>query len=108
VALIKITYVSELQVEGELINFSIPGSVAPWKQETSNTEVREITLFNFTVNIWNRTLIYVIGSVPMNSKFFQKWLICVLRESRGHDYMVVGLVAGWWFLFSGHSGFLHQ
>jgi len=40
VALIKITYVSELQVEGELINFSIPGSVAPWKQEANNTEVR--------------------------------------------------------------------
>lgn len=40
VALIKITYVSELQVEGELINFSIPGSVAPWKQEVNNTEVR--------------------------------------------------------------------
>ncbi|XP_063404028.1 uncharacterized protein LOC134687563 isoform X2 [Mytilus trossulus] len=38
VALIKITYVSELQVEGELINFTIPGSVAPWKQEASNTE----------------------------------------------------------------------
>ena len=40
VALIKITYVSELQVEGELINFSIPGSVAPWKQEANNTQVR--------------------------------------------------------------------
>ncbi|CAG2205451.1 PARP2_3_4 [Mytilus edulis] len=38
VALIKITYVSELQVEGELINFTIPGSVAPWKQGPSNTE----------------------------------------------------------------------
>jgi len=73
--------VSELQVEGELINFSIPGSVAPWKQETSNIKVREITLFNFTVNIWNRTLIYVIGSVPV--------------------HMVVGLVAGWWIFFHG-------
>ena len=31
--LIKITYVTELQVEGELINFQLPGSVAPWKQE---------------------------------------------------------------------------
>ncbi|VDI59027.1 poly [ADP-ribose] polymerase [Mytilus galloprovincialis] len=41
VALIKITYVSELQVEGELINFTIPGSVAPWKQGPSNTESSE-------------------------------------------------------------------
>lgn len=61
---------SELQVEGELINFSIPGSVAPWKQETSNTEVREITLFrNCTVNLWNMTSIDVTGSVPTNSQF---------------------------------------
>ncbi|CAG2243592.1 PARP2_3_4 [Mytilus edulis] len=31
----------ELQVDGELINFSIPGSVAPWKQGPSNTESSE-------------------------------------------------------------------
>ncbi|XP_061177489.1 protein mono-ADP-ribosyltransferase PARP4-like [Saccostrea echinata] len=31
--IIKITYVTELQVEGELINFRLPGSVAPWKQK---------------------------------------------------------------------------
>ena len=61
-ALIKITYVSELQVEGELINFSVPGSVAPWKQETGNTEVREI-------NLLKRTSIYVTGSVLTNCKF---------------------------------------
>lgn len=30
--LIKITYVAELPVEGEVISFKIPGSVAPWKQ----------------------------------------------------------------------------
>ncbi|XP_078337991.1 uncharacterized protein LOC111100311 isoform X3 [Crassostrea virginica] len=33
VVVIKITYVTELQVEGELINFRLPGSVAPWKQK---------------------------------------------------------------------------
>ena len=33
--LIKITYVAELSVEGENIVFSLPGSVAPWKQETA-------------------------------------------------------------------------
>ncbi|XP_061177422.1 LOW QUALITY PROTEIN: protein mono-ADP-ribosyltransferase PARP4-like [Saccostrea echinata] len=31
--IIKITYVTELQAEGELINFYLPGSVAPWKQK---------------------------------------------------------------------------
>ncbi len=33
--LIKITYVVELAVEGECIVFSLPGSVAPWKQEAA-------------------------------------------------------------------------
>ena len=32
---IKITYVSELVVEGENIVFSLPGNVAPWKQESA-------------------------------------------------------------------------
>ena len=36
--LIKITYVSELTVEGEHILFSLPGSVAPWKQEAALDE----------------------------------------------------------------------
>ncbi len=33
--LIKIIYVAELAVEGENIVFSLPGSVAPWKQEAA-------------------------------------------------------------------------
>ncbi|XP_060597096.1 uncharacterized protein LOC132751015 isoform X2 [Ruditapes philippinarum] len=32
--LIKITYVAELQVEGEMISFRLPGSVAPWKKDS--------------------------------------------------------------------------
>ena len=45
--LIKITYVSELVVEGEQIVFSLPGSVAPWKQqaaldETTQTDVEKV------------------------------------------------------------------
>ena len=31
--LIKITYVAELVVEGDNIVFSLPGNVAPWKQD---------------------------------------------------------------------------
>ncbi|KAK3097154.1 hypothetical protein FSP39_006899 [Pinctada imbricata] len=37
--LIKITYVTELQVEDELINFRLPGSVAPWKQKYKDSAV---------------------------------------------------------------------
>ena len=33
--LIKITYVSELTVEGENIVFSLPGNVAPWQRESA-------------------------------------------------------------------------
>ena len=45
--LIKITYVAELTVEGEHIVFSLPGSVAPWKQaaaleKTTQTDVQKV------------------------------------------------------------------
>ena len=36
--LIKITYVAELVVEGEQVVFSLPGSVAPWRQEAALDE----------------------------------------------------------------------
>ena len=36
--LIKITYVAELVAEGEHILFSLPGTVAPWKQEAALDE----------------------------------------------------------------------
>ncbi|XP_076466190.1 uncharacterized protein LOC143297656 [Babylonia areolata] len=36
--LIKITYVAELQVESELISFRLPGSVAPWKEDSAARE----------------------------------------------------------------------
>ena len=49
--LIKITYVAELVVEGEQIVFSLPGSVAPWKQqaaldETTQTDVEKVKVKN--------------------------------------------------------------
>ena len=40
--LIKITYVSELQVEGENIVFTLPGSVAPWKKEAALDETTQV------------------------------------------------------------------
>lgn len=39
--LIKITYVSELQVDGENICFNVPGSVAPWKERAALDEVTQ-------------------------------------------------------------------
>ncbi|XP_065065834.1 protein mono-ADP-ribosyltransferase PARP4-like isoform X2 [Rhopilema esculentum] len=37
--IIKITYVSELPLEGEMVNFSLPGSVAPWKRDKALDQV---------------------------------------------------------------------
>ena len=39
--LIKITYVAELSVDGENIVFTLPGSVAPWKQEAALEETTQ-------------------------------------------------------------------
>ena len=41
--LIKITYVAELQVEGELISFRLPGSVAPWKRDTALKDITQVS-----------------------------------------------------------------
>ncbi|XP_033740043.1 protein mono-ADP-ribosyltransferase PARP4-like isoform X2 [Pecten maximus] len=41
---IKITYVTELQVEGDLVSFRLPGTLAPWKQNSQNTEDIECTV----------------------------------------------------------------
>lgn len=40
--LIKITYVAELQVDGELISFRLPGSVAPWKKDLTTKEKTQV------------------------------------------------------------------
>lgn len=53
--LIKITYVAELQVEGENIVFSLPGSVAPWKQEAALDETTQV------LNALEFALLYNIG-----------------------------------------------
>ena len=42
--LIKITYVAELQVEGELISFRLPGSVAPWKKDTAMKDITQVNI----------------------------------------------------------------
>ena len=60
--IIKVTYVAELQVEGENIVFSIPGSVAPWKEKGALddvTQVRKNILpftckFSFSMQLMNQ------------------------------------------------------
>ena len=49
--LIKITYVAELTVEGEKIVFSLPGSVAPWKQEAALEETTQVCFHGNTVHV---------------------------------------------------------
>ncbi|KAL5017637.1 hypothetical protein ScPMuIL_007226 [Solemya velum] len=42
--LIKITYVSELQVEGDYVRFYIPSSVAPWVKDTALAQQTQSTV----------------------------------------------------------------
>ncbi|XP_053398285.1 protein mono-ADP-ribosyltransferase PARP4-like [Mercenaria mercenaria] len=55
--LIKITYVAELQVEGEMVSFRLPGSVAPWKKDSlkettqHETETVEVTQGETSVQV---------------------------------------------------------
>ena len=66
IVVIKITYVTELQVEGELINFRLPGSVAPWKQkyvDAPEFKDKVGTFFDMVVDVtscitWNVIILY--------------------------------------------------
>ena len=49
--MIKIKYVTELQVEGELISFRLPGSVAPWKKDAAMKEITQVEIFFDKVNL---------------------------------------------------------
>jgi len=44
--LIKITYVAELPLEGEQINFVLPGCVAPWTKDSAMADKAQVD--NFT------------------------------------------------------------
>ena len=46
-AVIKITYVAELVVDGDHISFRVPGSVAPWTQKSAldvDTQASDVTV----------------------------------------------------------------
>ena len=59
--LIKITYVAELQVEGENIVFALPGTVAPWKQEAALDETTQVPYSNFCINFNQLSLQNFLG-----------------------------------------------
>ncbi len=40
---IKITYVTELQVDGENICFCVPASIAPWKKQSALAQVTQVS-----------------------------------------------------------------
>ena len=42
--LIKITYVAELQVDGEKICFSVPSNVAPWSKQKAFDNVTQASV----------------------------------------------------------------
>ena len=79
--LIKITYVAELQVEGENIVFTLPGSVAPWKQEAALDEVTQV-LYMFvqlTITCVCRLMLKKLKFVQMLKIFqYKLLLICLL------------------------------
>ena len=41
--LIKITYVAELQTDGELIHFALPASVAPWDKDPALSQQTQVS-----------------------------------------------------------------
>ena len=40
--LIKITYVAEVAVDGELVDFRLPGSVAPWEKDPALAQQTQV------------------------------------------------------------------
>jgi poly [ADP-ribose] polymerase len=67
--LIKITYVAELVVEGENIVFSLPGNVAPWKQETALDQTTQTDVKTTKVKKQSGELsVQVAVEMPFNIK----------------------------------------
>ncbi|KAL8624962.1 hypothetical protein ACOMHN_039849 [Nucella lapillus] len=65
--LIKITYVAELQVEAELISFRLPGSVAPWKQDSAASDKTQDTVETYKVRS-GQTSVQVAVEMPFDIK----------------------------------------
>ncbi|XP_046570901.1 protein mono-ADP-ribosyltransferase PARP4-like [Haliotis rubra] len=68
--LIKITYVAELQVEAELISFRLPGSVAPWKQDSAADEITQTELETHKVQSGDTT-VQVAVEMPFDIRSIQ-------------------------------------
>ncbi|KAI0229496.1 Protein mono-ADP-ribosyltransferase PARP4 [Lamellibrachia satsuma] len=66
--LIKITYVAELQVDGEKICFSVPSNVAPWSKQKAFDDVTQtgLTTVNVDKEIQNEVTIQVAIEMPFD------------------------------------------
>ncbi|XP_070191086.1 protein mono-ADP-ribosyltransferase PARP4-like [Littorina saxatilis] len=65
--LIKITYVAELHVDAELISFRLPGSVAPWKEDSAANEKTQDNLETHKVKS-GQTSLQVAVEMPFDIK----------------------------------------
>ncbi|CAG5134171.1 unnamed protein product, partial [Candidula unifasciata] len=65
--LIKITYVAELQVEGDNISFSLPAAVAPWKETSALKQSTQDELSSYKMTLSNTT-VQVAVEMPFEIK----------------------------------------
>ncbi|XP_053376593.1 uncharacterized protein LOC123533425 [Mercenaria mercenaria] len=63
--LIKITYISELQVQGEAITFNIPASVAPWLRDGALSQKTQTTTDSVKVSDNKRCYISLMVAIEM-------------------------------------------
>ncbi|XP_060075894.1 uncharacterized protein LOC132555562 [Ylistrum balloti] len=63
--LIKITYITELQVEGESIAFRVPSSVAPWVKDTALAQATQFDLDMLRIQDGDRSSLSLQVSVEM-------------------------------------------
>ena len=65
-AVIKITYVSELIVDGDHISFRVPGSVAPWTQKTALDTETQSTVGTVKVEGGGEVSVHVAVEMPFD------------------------------------------
>ncbi|XP_012936925.2 protein mono-ADP-ribosyltransferase PARP4, partial [Aplysia californica] len=64
--LIKITYVAELQVDQELIDFKMPASVAPWREDAAFKQNTQNDLQSEKVSSASKTSVQVAVEMPFD------------------------------------------
>ena len=65
-AVIKITYVAELVVDGDHISFRVPGSVAPWTQKSALESETQATVETVKVEESGNVSVQVAVEMPFD------------------------------------------